>query len=458
MRLNYKIQRHKPLASSTKPCYHLKTKMTEQVIEAESLWKSALGQIQLSVNKNSFETWFKNTKAVALNDDCLSISTDNSFIQENLRRNQTTLCENVLSSLRGRPTQVKFVLPTESVVPTPPNKHSQKNPEFTFASLVVGEHNRLAVSTALSVARHPGQGYNPLVIYGKVGLGKTHLLKAIGNLAEEGKHKAIFISSEQFTNEFVAALKDRKTDAFHQKYRSTDLLLIDDIQFISGKTQTEECFFHTFNELRNGGKQLVISSNCHPRDIPEVDARLRSRFEWGISVEISLPNQKNRQDIVHSLLLDRQTKAEESFVEFLASLEVDSVRELIGNYNKAIAFCRLKRIPLSAESAREALNLKSKPLPISLDTQRILAAVCSAFAVSIEEIKSGSHQKNITMARRVAVYLLKQLLNMSLSDISVALDGKSVSALSQNYNRVRQDLENDLFTKRKISEIKQSLS
>lgn len=435
--------------------------MINENLNTIDIWKAALGQIQLCVNKSSFETWFKDTRGTAYTDNCFTVIVDNSFIQENLQKTQTTFCENVLSELLGHPTKVKFVLAVENAAssfPAVSSRSVRKECEFTFERFIVGEQNRLAVATALSVARHPGQSYNPLVIYGKVGLGKTHLLRAIGYLAEEEGFKAVFVSSEQFTNEFVSALRDKKTDHFNQKYRSADLLLIDDIQFIRGKTQTEECFFHIFNELRSGGKQLVISSNCHPRDIPEVDARLRSRFEWGMSIEVCLPDEKNRRGIVRALLLDQHLKAEEGFIEFLSRQKIESVRELIGSFNKAIAYCRLKRLAINTENAQRALGVKINQSRATLNIERVLQAVSAVFEVNREDILGDKRDKNTAMARRTVVYFLKTLLNLSLVDIGAALGGKSISAISQNYCKITEDLQNNIFTKRKINEVQEKLS
>jgi len=425
---------------------------------AKDIWVAALGQIQLCVNKNSFDTWFKETQGIAIGSGIFTVGTENSFILENLQKHQQTLSENILCQILKENVRVKFVL--KSAVKTTPVSDT-KDYEFTFERFIVGEHNRQAVATALSIASRPGQSYNPFIIYGKVGLGKTHLLHAIDRLAGQEGYKTAFVTSERFTNEFVAAVRDKKTEEFNQKYRSVDILLIDDIQFISGKTQTEDNFFHTFNELRSSGKQLVITSNCHPRDIADVDARLRSRFEWGLSVEITPPDEKNRANIVRALLIDNNLPIDEELVDYLAAKPAGSVRELIGSFNKITAHCRLKRCPINANSAKTALGEtekeKTRVSRQNSDSICILQTITEILDVSTEDMQSSKRDKKTSFARRCAVYFLKTTLNMSITEIGRIMGSKSPSSISQNLEKINQEIQNDIYTKRKITEIRNKI-
>ncbi|MCL2474830.1 MAG: chromosomal replication initiator protein DnaA [Chloroflexi bacterium] len=434
--------------------------MTIDTKNAKDIWAAALGQIQLCVNKNSFDTWFKETQGITVGNGIFTIGVANSFILENLQKHQQVLSESVLSQILKENVHAKFVLKSATNVMSVAVK--TKDDEFTFERFIVGEQNRQAVATALSIASHPGQSYNPFIIYGKVGLGKTHLLHAIDHMAKQEGYKTVFVTSERFTNEFVAALRDKKTEEFNQKYRSVDILLIDDIQFIGGKTQTEDNFFHTFNELRSSGKQLVITSNCHPRDIAEVDARLRSRFEWGLSVEIMPPDEKNRANIIRALLIDNNLSVDEEVVSYLSAKPATSVRELIGSFNKVTAHCRLKRCPLNINNAKTALGetIKARIYDTTgqnSDSIRILQIIAEISGVSIEDIQSSKRNKNISFARRCAVYFLKTTLNISLADIGKIMGGKSPSSISQNLEKTNQEIQNNIYTKRKITEIRNKI-
>jgi chromosomal replication initiator protein len=326
----------------------------------QEIWEAALGELQLQVNKANYRTWFSGTKGIAHQGNQFIISVPNTFVAEYLDKNQRSLIKKTLIGLTGKDTSVVFKVNSASPGCTEQERAadtqtSDFNTRYTFDSFIVGSCNRLAHAAALGAVQKPGRGYNPLFIYGGSGLGKTHLLQAIGHTARASNINVLYVSGEQFTNEFIDAIREQKTDQFRNRYRSVDMLMIDDIHFISGKEQTEESFFHTFNELHNSNHQIVITSDRPPRSMPLLEKRLRSRFEWGLIVDIQPPEFETRLAILRVKAEQAGTELPPDVMEFIARQIKNNIRELEGGLNRVVAYARLLRATATIELARRAL-------------------------------------------------------------------------------------------------------
>jgi chromosomal replication initiator protein len=324
---------------------------------------------------------------------------------------------------------------------------------------VEGSGNRLARAAALSVAQNPGHSYNPLYIYGGAGLGKTHLLHAIGQAAAAKRINVICTSAEQFTNEFVTALRERNTDEFRNKYRSIGMLLIDDIQFIGGKEQTEESFFHTFNELHNTKRQIVITSDCPPKSMPLLEERLRSRFEWGLIVDIQPPDYETRLAILQSKAGKKGVDIGRDVLELIARDTQTNVRTLEGLLNRVVAFARLLRVTPTAEIAARALeDVASKEyLAGDITPATIIEAVAEHFQLPREELAGRKRDKDTTLARRLAMYLIRQETNFSLAEIGHELGNRDAGAVTAACKQISGNINDNPYLKRKIRDIQRRL-
>jgi chromosomal replication initiator protein len=336
------------------------------------------------------------------------------------------------------------------------------NSKYTFDNFVVGAGNQMAHAAALSAAEHPSeQSYNPLFIYAAPGLGKTHLLQAIGQKALDNNLKPVYVSGEQFTNEFVSALRERRTDEFRAKYRSADMLMVDDIHFISGKEATEESFFHTFNDLHNAGRQIVITSDRPPKSMPMLQERLRSRFEWGLTVDIQPPDFETRLAILQSKAEQAQTAVAPDVLDMMAHELKQNIRELEGSLNRIIAYARLLRAQITPELAHKALRDVAGIKALSAPTntlETVIGMVATTFALSVDVLLGRKRDKETAQARQVAMYVIRQRGGCSLSDIGSALGGRNPSTVSHACEKVAEDISNSHILRRKVEEIQKNLS
>ena len=341
----------------------------------------------------------------------------------------------------------------------PPPAYTRLNPNYVFDSFVEGDGNRLARAAALSVAQNPGRTYNPLFIYGGAGLGKTHLLHAIGQAAIANHINVICTSAEQFTNEFVTALRERNTEEFRNKYRSIGMLLIDDIQFIGGKEQTEESFFHTFNELHNTNRQIVITSDCPPKSMPLLEERLRSRFEWGLIVDIQPPDYETRLAILQSKARQKGVDVPRDVLELIAKEAHSNIRVLEGSLNRVFAFAKLLRAAPTMEIASRALeDIASKEfMPDDICPAMIIDAVAECFQLSRDALLGRERDKDTALARRLAMYLMRQETNFSLAQIGEALGNRDAAAVTNACKKIANDINVSPFLKRKMRDIQRSL-
>jgi chromosomal replication initiator protein len=439
---------------------------------AREIWDTALGELEVQVNRSNYRTWFEKTTGLAYRNGQFTIGAPTVFVAEYLDRNQRSLIEKTLINLTRPDIRLVFQVTDgasyrQDETPTPTRDAAPGfNSKYTFDSFITGDGNRLAYAAALSITENPGRGYNPLFIYAGVGLGKTHLLHAIGHAALVQGHKVLYASAEQFTNEFVNAIRHKQTDDFHRKYRTVDILLIDDIQFISGKEQTEESFFHTFNELHNSNRQIVVSSDLPPRALPLIEDRLRSRFGWGLTVDIQPPDLETRLAILQDKAVTQGISLSPEVLELIARQAQSNVRDLEGSLNRVIAYAQLVGAPPSIELAARALesiagkeaggkSLSDKAATAPPD--RVIALVAENFQVTPEDVKSRRRDKKTVLARQVAMYLIKQQNGCSLAQIGLEF-GRDHSTVIHACEKIATELRYNGYLGRVIQTIRQNLA
>ena len=455
---------------------------------AEEVWEVALGELQLQVTEANYETWLKDTVGVGYHGNQFSVGVPNVFIAEWLEKRLRSLIRKTLMGVTGQKSrlQVRFqVLPSQpddsssTVISSddaspgevrtiaPPVNHDaglsqpRLNPRYSFDSFIVGSSNRLAYAAALGVAESPGHSYNPLFIYGGVGLGKTHLLHAIGHLilGSNSPTRIVYVTGEQFTNDFINSIRERKTDEFRNKFRSVDLLMIDDIQFISGKEQTQEGFFHTFNTLHNANRQIVLTSDRPPKAMALLEERLRSRFEWGLLADIQPPDLETRIAILQHKAANQGTVISPEVIEFLAQRIQSNIRELEGSLNRIMAYTRLTRAPLTTEVAEQVLRdtvlegaHRSTPNP-----NVIIKAVAQYFDFTRKDLESKKRDRHLVTVRQIAMYLLREETHLSLSEIGHLLGGRDHSTIVHGYQKMATDINADTQLRRNVLAIRERL-
>jgi chromosomal replication initiator protein len=423
---------------------------------AHELWEAALGELQVQVTKSNYRTWLEKTEGLSHQGNQFVVGVPNAFVAEYLNQNQRSLIEKTLIGLTHPDIKVVFRISPDRITAVRQVSHPSVNSKYTFESFIVSNSNRLAYAAALSVAENPGKSYNPLFIFGGVGLGKTHLLHAIYNMAQGNNINALYVSAEQFTNDFINALREQSTEEFRIKYRSVDMLLIDDIHFISGKEQTEESFFHTFNELHNSNHQIVVTSDCPPRSMPFGD-RLCSRFEWGLIADIKPPDFDTRLAILRAKAeLEGETIAID-VLEFIARRVQHNIRELEGCLNRAVAYARLLGVLLTPELAEQAVEDIARKDNVLITPRLVLEAVASSFRLTLADLKSRRRDRETALARQVAMYLLKEATNCSLAQIGLELGGRDHHIVSHAYNKIASDMASNPGLKEKVLDIQQRL-
>lgn len=445
----------------------------------EQIWQTALGQLEVALSKANFTTWFKNTALTALEDGRVTILVPNTFTKAWFEKKYHRTILETLQPLIGKPIReiiyqvggkpqafpASFPTPAATLVSqpsaTPRNGIAAENglnPRYTFASFIVGKGNELAHAAARAVAARPGEAYNPLFIYGGVGLGKTHLLQAIGNeiLARNPAFKLLYVTCETFTNEFIHAVRGGHAKKFKDTYRGVDMLLIDDIQFISGKDGTQEELFHTYNTLHQNNKQMIISSDRPPKSIPALEARLLSRLEWGMIADIGMPDFETRVAILEAKCQERAYQLEKPIVSYIATVVQHNVRELEGALNKIIAFHQLKNIPPTLEFVKKFLAA-SQPARKSTTPKQILQTVSLYFDLPSEDLLGKSREKRLAFPRQIIMYLLREELKASYPAIGQELGGRDHTTAMHAYSKIVKEVEEDPKLKQDIELIKQRL-
>lgn len=428
----------------------------------QELWHYILMEMQERVSKPSFETWLSKTKPSDITNNVLTVLVPNIFVKNWLDDNYSTIINQLLQDITGVNISAEFVIEhsiedkkevsASKIKIQPKPKHDEQknmlNPKYTFETFVVGAANRFAHAAALAVAEAPAKSYNPLFIYGGVGLGKTHLMHAIAHFVQKyhPDKSVIYISSEKFTNEFINAIMDNKTEQFRNKYRNVDILLIDDIQFLAGKEQTQEEFFHTFNTLHEENKQIVITSDRQPKEIPTLEERLRSRFEWGLITDISPPDLETRIAI-----LSKKARAEgltdisSDVMHYIANQIDSNIRELEGALIRVIAYSSLVNSDIDVQLAADALVsiIKNKE-PKKVTIEKIQSYIADAYSITIDDILSKKRTQAIAFPRQIAMYLSRELTEHSLPKIGEAFGGRDHTTVIHAHRKISQQLENDL--------------
>ncbi len=427
---------------------------------AQEIWEAALGELQVQVTRSYYRTWLEKTTGLSYQDNRFVIGAPNTFVAEYLDKNQRSLIEKTLIGLTGPDIEVSFRVGPGPEPATQAVSRPRPGPKYTFDSFVVSDSNRLAYAAAVSVAENPGRSYNPLFLYGGVGLGKTHLLQAIYQAARANEFRALYVSAEQFTNEFVTAVREKSTEAFRTRFRSVDILLIDDIQFISGKEQTEESFFHTFNELHNAHRQIVLASDRPPKSISRLGDRLCSRFEWGLIADIQPPDFDTRLAILQAKAEQEKADVPIEVLEFIANRIQQNIRELEGSLHRAIAYARLFRALLTPELAARALDdIASKGAQSApITPELVIATVAASFQLTPADLKGRKRDRLTAQARQVAMYLLKEATNCSLAQIGLELGHRDHSTVVHASRKITVDLDNDPYLRRKVLDIEQGLN
>ena len=441
------------------------------------LWQQILAIIQTKISKPSFDTWLKSKKAIVFNDTQLVICTPNKFTQEWLETRYIKMIADSVYEGIGRHVDVQILI-EDSIQPTygqsqPPMvtpKQTTKsldesfptvlNPKYTFDTFVIGYGNRFAHAASLAVAEAPAKAYNPLFLYGGVGLGKTHLMHAIGHyvLDNNPSAKVMYISSEKFTNEFINAIRDNRGESFRNKYRNIDVLLIDDIQFLAGKDGTQEEFFHTFNALHEESKQIIISSDRPPKEIPTLEDRLRSRFEWGLITDIQPPDLETRIAILRKKAKAENLDIPSEAMLYIANQIDTNIRELEGALIRVVAYSSLVNQDITVSLAVEALkDIMPTNRPKSITIQGIQHKVGEFYGLKLDEFKARKRTKAIAFPRQIAMYLTRELTDYSLPKIGEAFGGRDHTTVLHAHEKITEAMEDDQELKNIIFNLKEKL-
>ncbi|WP_339279138.1 chromosomal replication initiator protein DnaA [Paenibacillus sp. FSL W8-1187] len=425
------------------------------------LWQQVLSIIQTKLSKPSFDTWFKATKANFSDEGQLVVTAPTTFAVEWLESRYTKLVRSTVSDFVGKSVDIRFVIeenrPPEPATPAqPPVKPAPAvagetfshmlNPKYTFDTFVIGANNRFAHAASLAVAEAPAKAYNPLFLYGGVGLGKTHLMHAIGHyiLEHNPSTKVMYISSEKFTNEFINAIRDNRGESFRNKYRNIDVLLIDDIQFLAGKDGTQEEFFHTFNALHEERKQIVISSDRTPKEIPTLEERLRSRFEWGLITDIQPPDLETRIAILRKKAKAENLDIPNEAMVYIANQIDTNIRELEGALIRVVAYSSLINEDISSHLAAEALkDIIPSSRPKMITIHDIQQRVGEFYGLKLEEFKARKRTKAVAYPRQIAMYLSRELTDYSLPKIGEAFGGRDHTTVIHAHEKISKQLKLD---------------
>jgi len=445
-------------------------------MDATQLWQAAAGQLQVKLDKPTFDTWLKSTWGVSCEDGVLVIGVHSAYAKDWLENRLYPLIQKTVTRTAGRTMSVRFVVrPKEPAVRGDvelldgqvsrgrggrrggdDSDLTKMNPRYSFATFIVGRSNRLAHAGSLAVAERPGTSYNPLFIYGGVGLGKTHLLHAIGNRVLEDERSVLYVSAETFTNELINAIRTHANEEFRAKYRTIDVLLLDDVQFIINKERTQEEFFHTFNDLYQENRQIVLSSDRAPKAFAGLEERLRSRFEWGLTADVQPPDLETRMAILEAKGETQKLHLPTEVVEFIAQRFQTNIRELEGALNQVLALSRMMGYPLTVQTAERAL-FNTMRTPVELTVDQVLGSVSAYYGLRVDDLRGPRRTKRIAFARHVAMYLTRDLTDMSLPQIGESLGGRDHSTVLHGYNKIAGLFEKDDGVRRQILEIRNRL-
>jgi chromosomal replication initiator protein len=434
----------------------------------EQLWQTALASIETKLSKPSFETWLKSTRALSYQDSNLVVGAPNEFARDWLENRYAKLISNAIQEITGSEVHVRFVIPQNEQeeelstrnqpAPKRPLAMDEINPyilnaKYTFDTFVIGSGNRFAHAASLAVAEAPAKAYNPLFIYGGVGLGKTHLMHAIGHyvLEHNPSAKVLYLSSEKFTNEFINAIRDNKTVDFRNKYRNIDVLLIDDIQFLAGKEQTQEEFFHTFNTLHEESKQIIISSDRPPKEIPTLEDRLRSRFEWGLITDIQPPDLETRIAILRKKAKAENLDIPNEVMVYIANQINTNIRELEGALIRVVAYSSLINKDMTGELATEALkDIIPSSRPKTITIHDIQMMVSQHYGLKIDDLKAKKRTRTVSFPRQIAMYLSREMTEFSLPKIGNEFGGRDHTTVLHAHDKISNLIIEDASAQKTI--------
>jgi chromosomal replication initiator protein len=440
-------------------------------MNAEHAWQAVLGQLQLEMSKAAFDTWVSSAEYLGYEEEthCFTIGVKNAYARDWLDDRLSATVARLLTGMMGNTVTTQFKVwnanhsKPETLASTPPvafepavNESPTINGRYRFDNFVVGSDNRLAHAACMAVAESPARAYNPLFLYGGVGLGKTHLLHAIGNTCQPAGLNVLYVSSEEFTNDLISAIRTHTTPAFREKYRQVDVLLIDDIQFIAGKESTQEEFFHTFNTLHGQNKQLVISSDRSPKSLSTLEERLRSRFEWGLTADIQPPDVETRLAILRAKAERAGRDVQSDILEMIARKVQSNIRELEGALNRVLAFSDLSGMPLTLELAQQALA-DFFPHGQDLKPKDVLEVVSQAFGISNERLLGRERTREVALPRQVAMYLLREEGGVSLPQIGEFVGGRDHTTVIYACEKVTDLMDTDDRFRRQILRIREQL-
>lgn len=463
--------------------------MQTGTLTPETAWKAALGDLEMQMTKATYNTWLLGTRALSCVDDEFIVGVRNDFAKDWLENRLYDLIARTVSGVLGRRVAMRFVVWSDEIIAPklemvngngraelapastavngylngharhegdPPAAEPSLNRRYTFATFIVGPNNRLAHAAALSVAENPGQTYNPLFIYGGVGLGKTHLLHAIGHRCRLDGKNVRYISAETFTNDLVMAIRTKTTPEFRDRYRTVDVLLIDDIQFIAGKEGTQDEFFHTFNELHSHGKQVIISSDRPPKSLATLEERLLSRFEWGLTADVQPPDEETRRAILLAKAEELNCYVPDNVIEFIAHNTRQNIRELEGALNKVVAYANLTGRLIDLDLVNMALA-DSLRRPERISVEQIIDTVGRYYNVSGDVLISSSRKSTIAHPRQVIMYLARTETDASLPQIGAQLGPRDHTTVLHGYEKIAGLVDTDPQLRRDLLEIKAML-
>jgi len=461
-------------------------------MNAQDIWHATLGELQLQMTKATFDTWVRPTHAIEYNNGALVIGVHSPYAKEWLENRLQATIHRTITGIVGEPVTIRYVvkdkstprhgsandagnaellhgasnsqpeefrMDEQSAVQLPTNdlmgRARPLNPKYTFATFIVGNSNRLAHAAALAVAEHPGESYNPLFIYGGTGLGKTHLLHALGQHPIVRDRRVLYVSSETFTNDLINAIRNQTTNEFRRVYREIDVLLIDDIQFIAGKEATQEEFFHTFNHLYAANRQIVISSDRHPRAIPTLEERVRSRFEGGMITDIQPPDLEMRIAILRTKADALGAAVPTEVIDFIAHKVQSNIRELEGALTRVMGYAQLMKAAMTVELANTVLQDILRHKPVTVD--QVLQVVAEFYNVDINDLTGRSRNKEVVLPRQVAMYLLREETDASLPQIGDILGGRDHTTVMYAHEKIAEQIETDDNRRREVLAIKERL-
>ncbi|MBI2607337.1 MAG: chromosomal replication initiator protein DnaA [Candidatus Doudnabacteria bacterium] len=435
----------------------------------QQLWQAILGNLELTLSKANFTTWFKNTSIIEKNDLGIMVGVPNAFTKEWLQNKYHLEILKTLKTIAPEIKEVKYQIINPTLNQPPPARkettrtQTQKtenqsiNPKYTFNTFVVGANNQLAHAAGIAVSKKPGQVYNPLFIYGGVGLGKTHLMQAVGNeiCKKKPDAKILYVTSERFTNEFVSSLTQGKSENFKSRYRTVDVLLVDDIQFLAGKEGTQEEFFHTFNALHQNNKQVVMTSDRLPKEIPAIEERLVSRFEWGMIADIQAPDLETRLAILKTKAREKNYDLEPEILNFIAETIQTNIRELEGALNRLMVYCQLNNTRPTIEQVKSVLiNVITPPKKRGVSPKKIIEVVADFYNVTPEDLLKQSRKKEYVNPRQIAMYIIRKELETSLPSIGEFFGGRDHTTVIHAVDKIERAIKEKSGLKQEIDLVK----